>query len=611
MGCRHSKTTNPNFHSILNPEENAEEKDRVQETKKRRCSQSITENMVHEEMVRDIHEFYTWTDGRVLGTGISGMVCVCTHRQTLLKYALKTLDKRKVKPANLSTLKLEIRFMAQLDHPNIVRLHECFETQHEIYLVMELCTGGELLDRLQNQPEHYYTEHVACKLVHTILGAVRFCHERHIVHRDLKLENFLFENESPDSELKLIDFGLSQHFEPDQVLKNPVGTPYYVAPEVLKGAYDASCDIWSIGVVAYMLLSGSPPFFGNNDQETLVAVKRGRYVFHTHLFEDVSDNAKDFIASCLQMKPSLRPTAEQAQHHPWFASLSAAPAPVSLDILGRLRAFQKKSTLSRLCLEAVAHTLSTEQIKDLRQEFVKYDKEESGYISFDNLRQILQEYEGLYIEEIGFIFTGIDLEHTGHINYHEFIAATITKNHLKEENMKLAFEKMSNHHEFITAADIRDLLGRDSTDEEVDQMLRDMNFTPTSQISYTQMGHTLFTPKRKRNSVSSTGSGSQSTSTKSAVGTPSPPSPTLSPSYRIRSSEDIQVHLKINQKMFTSSSSSTSRRKSETSTTTSPIINNNNNNNIHNACGKVSLLLFPPPPPPAPTSPSVVTREKA
>ena len=206
-----------------------------------------------------INDFYDISWNQVLGTGASGSVRKCIHRATGVVYALKTLDKKLVKVDKLETLRQEIRIMAQLDHPNILRLHEYFENQESIFLVLELCTGGELLDRLQRQAEHHYTERTACELVHTMLSAVRYCHEHNIVHRDLKLENFLFESMSPDAELKLIDFGLSQHFEPFEVLHNPVGTAYYVAPEVLEKCYDAKCDVWSIGVIAYMLLSGTPP----------------------------------------------------------------------------------------------------------------------------------------------------------------------------------------------------------------------------------------------------------------------------------------------------------------------------------------------------------------
>jgi len=455
-------------------------------TKERRAQQRLIENMVHEEFNRDIESVYHTKKTEVLGSGLCGIVRVCIHKQTKIQYALKTLDKTKVKDAtNLNSLKNEIRIMALLGHPNIVRLHEYFESPDKIYLVMELCGGGELLEHLNRQHLHKYPEKTACKLVRSVLGAIRYCHEHNIVHRDLKLENFLFENRNSDAELKLIDFGLSQHFQPTEVLRTPVGTPYYVAPEVLSGAYDSKCDIWSIGVIAYMLLSGSPPFHGATDADTLRAVQEGNLTFNQY-FNPVSAAAKDFIVKCLNRNVSERPNAEPLQKHEWFTILqSDIVEPMSSEIIDRLRGFDKKSAFSRLCMEVVAHTLTTEQIKTLRKEFTKLDVQHAGEISYDDLRAVLKKQGGVD-EDIDNIFrearTG--WEHTGKINYHEFVAATISINAVKGENLKLAFEMMSHRKGYITSADIQDLLGKDATQEEVEKMMLEVKFSPSSQISY-------------------------------------------------------------------------------------------------------------------------------
>ena len=153
---------------------------------------------------RDINEFYEIEGGRVLGTGVSGSVRVCVHKATKLQFALKRLSKIELKPEKLEQLRMEIAIMTDLDHPNILRLLEYFETDVEIFLILEICRGGELLDRLHDQTDHRYSEKVACKLIFTMLSAVRYCHSRNIVHRDLKLENFLFENTNSESQIKLI-----------------------------------------------------------------------------------------------------------------------------------------------------------------------------------------------------------------------------------------------------------------------------------------------------------------------------------------------------------------------------------------------------------------------
>lgn len=488
MGCNNSRN-DTDENDEKKPVLSVDEKNALSNaTKERRSNQHLLENMVHEEFDRDIDTVYHTKKTDILGSGLCGIVRICIHRQTKIKYALKTLDKKKVKDENLDKLKNEIRIMASLGHPNIVRLHECFETPDKIYLVMEVCTGGELLDRLHRQAEKRYTEKDACKLVHTMLGSIRYCHEHQIVHRDLKLENFLFESRLPDAELKLIDFGLSQHFKPAEVLSTPVGTPYYVAPEVLGGAYDAKCDVWAIGVIAYMLVSGSPPFYGTSDAETLRAVQEGVVLFNQKHFRGVNDSAKSFITECLTKNPIDRPSAEEAMRHDWFKILVDTKDPVSLNIIDRLRGFESKSALHRLCMEVVAHSMTTEQIRNLRKEFKIMDTDQSGEISYDSLRQVMKTYSSITDEDVDLIFKNArsGWEHTGRINYHEFIAATISLSEINEDNMKLAFEKMSNRNGFITFDDIHDLLGKDATNEEVENMLLELGLDRHSQISYQQ-----------------------------------------------------------------------------------------------------------------------------
>lgn len=169
-----------------------------------RSVQRLAQNIVMENFNRDIRDYYDIDKQVVLGSGISGSVRICEHLLTGSKYALKTLSKRKLNRDKLLKLKEEVQFMADLDHPNILRLIEYFETNDSLYLILELCRGGELLERLHEQKGSHYSEKVACKYVHTMLSAISYCHARNIVHRDIKLENFLFESMESDSELKLI-----------------------------------------------------------------------------------------------------------------------------------------------------------------------------------------------------------------------------------------------------------------------------------------------------------------------------------------------------------------------------------------------------------------------
>eukprot|EP01035_Chromulina_nebulosa_P019105 gene19105-24939_t len=232
------------------------------------------------------------------------------------------------------------------------------------------------------------------------------------------MENFLFESKSIDSELKLIDFGLSQHFEPNVLLHKSVGTPYYVSPEVLAGNYDAKCDVWSIGVIAYMLLSGTPPFYGKDDNETLQSVKIGKWKFHESLFKPISNHAKDFIRCCLTRNPIKRVSSSQLLDHPWF-NLLTVPQPeksISLDVISRLRGFEKRSGFVKLCMEVLAYTLHADQISELRKEFIKFDIKQSA----DDIKDLMGVDANT--EDIDLMLEEASLPRNAKISFDEFKA---------------------------------------------------------------------------------------------------------------------------------------------------------------------------------------------
>jgi calcium-dependent protein kinase len=230
-------------------------------------------------------------------------------RQTREWYAIKSIRKSKV--GKIEVLKREIEILREVHHPNIIRLIDIFEDQKYLHLITELCTGGELFDRIiakTNSAEGHFSERDAAKLIRDILDAIAYCHDvKQIVHRDLKPENFLFLTPADDSPIKIIDFGLSRHDTQNLgVMKTKVGTPYYVAPEVLKREYTKSCDVWSIGVITYILLCGYPPFYGDSDNEIFESVRIGRYDFPSPEWDDISRDAKDFIDSLLKKNPADR-----------------------------------------------------------------------------------------------------------------------------------------------------------------------------------------------------------------------------------------------------------------------------------------------------------------
>ncbi len=229
-------------------------------------------------------------------------------RQTKEWYAIKSILKSKV--TKVEVLKREIEILAEVNHKNIIKLIEVHEDLKYIHLITELCTGGELFDRIiekSQTPEGHYSEKDAANLIASILSAIAYCHDRQIVHRDLKPENFLFVSKDENAPIKIIDFGLSRHETAGHgIMRTKVGTPYYVAPEVLRKEYTKMCDIWSIGVIAYILLCGYPPFYGDSDNQIFDSVKAGRFDFPSPEWDTISDAAKDFVCCLLKLDPSKR-----------------------------------------------------------------------------------------------------------------------------------------------------------------------------------------------------------------------------------------------------------------------------------------------------------------
>mmetsp|Transcript_20395 Transcript_20395/g.46280 ORF Transcript_20395/g.46280 Transcript_20395/m.46280 type:complete len:428 (-) Transcript_20395:297-1580(-) len=272
----------------------------------------------------------------VIGKGSYGQVCIASRGETeggkpgkRKKFACKCVVLRS-DPKYIAKLQEEVNVLRELrGHENVIRLYDVFCVDNELFIITELGRGGDLFHLLTTHPKHGVTEAYAAKTVSQMLSAVAFLHSKNICHRDLKLENWVLESgKDVWSPLKLIDFGLSTHFTPGHRLSRVVGSSYYVAPEVLKKSYTEACDLWSLGVIVYMLLSGAPPFYGKTDEAIKASIVNGEYTFPHELFRDVSDEAMAFVSSLLSYNQEFRYTAEQALSHPWLAANSE---PVSLQ----------------------------------------------------------------------------------------------------------------------------------------------------------------------------------------------------------------------------------------------------------------------------------------
>ncbi|XP_049806754.1 calcium/calmodulin-dependent protein kinase type 1-like [Schistocerca nitens] len=215
-----------------------------------------------------------------------------------------------------------VRLNNRLKHPNIVQLLETFEDKHKVYLIMELVTGGELFDRIVEKGS--YTEKDASDLIRQVLEAVDYMHEQGVVHRDLKPENLLYYSPDEDSKIMISDFGLSK-MEDSGIMATACGTPGYVAPEVLaQKPYGKAVDVWSIGVISYILLCGYPPFYDENDANLFAQILKGEFEFDSPYWDDISDSAKDFIRQLMCVDVEKRYTCRQALKHPWISGNAAS-----------------------------------------------------------------------------------------------------------------------------------------------------------------------------------------------------------------------------------------------------------------------------------------------
>ncbi|KAE9596303.1 hypothetical protein Lal_00048724 [Lupinus albus] len=385
----------------------------------------------------------TYTIGKKLGKGQFGVTHLCTHKVTGKQYACKTIAKRKlVNKEELEDCRREVQIMHHLiGQPNIVELVGAFEDKQSVHLVMELCAGGELFDRIITKG--HYTERAAASLLRTIVEIVHTCHSMGVIHRDLKPENFLLLNKDENSPLKATDFGLSVFYKQGEVFKDVVGTAYYIAPEVLKRKYGPEADIWSVGVLLYILLCGVPPFWAESETGIFKAILKGQVDFSSDPWPSISPQAKDLVRKMLNSNPKQRLTAHQVLNHPWIKEDGEAPdTPLDNIVLNRLKQFRAMNQFKKVALRVIAGCLSEEEIIGLKKMFKGMDTDNSGTITIEELKQGLSKQgTKLTEQEVKQLMEAADADGNGTIDYDEFITATMHMNRMnREEHVYTAFQ---------------------------------------------------------------------------------------------------------------------------------------------------------------------------
>lgn len=275
-----------------------------------------------------------------------------------MKVAVKVIMKNRLKPSDEASIRSEISIMKSLDHPNIIKMLDFYEDHTKFYIVMELIAGGELFDRLVTKT--LYTEAMARELIIIIFKAIKYLHDRNIVHRDLKPENILLLSKDDDISIKIADFGFAVQLKsPTDLIKNQAGTPGYVAPEILeRKEHGKPVDMWSMGVIIYMLLGGYPPFYDvdNNQKNLFRKILNCDYQFHHEFWSNISAEAKDLISKLLVINPSQRYTIDQALAHPWIGISAQQLSLISLEKnLMALKDYhnQKLNNVMKFAIEAI------------------------------------------------------------------------------------------------------------------------------------------------------------------------------------------------------------------------------------------------------------------
>ena len=344
----------------------------------------------------------------------------------------------------------EINILRSMDHPGVLKIFEFYSNNQSYSIVTELCPGGELFQQIIDKGP--FTEKYSAYVMYQIFSAVNYCHQMHIVHRDLKPENILIVSKDKDGfpTIKICDFGTSKIFEKGAVQRKLVGSSYYIAPEVLKKHYNEKCDLWSCGVIMYILLSARPPFGGEDDVDIMERVATGEYDLESPPFDKVSPSALDLIKKLLTMDVDKRINAEQALNHQWFKEQKSKEYYNKIkdndtikDLIENLKKYKRTSVIQETALAYLVHHFP--QIKDVVNScklFNQMDKSGDGKITkAELLKGFSERYKSSSLEkDIDEIYKNLDMDNNGYIGYEEFVRAAVSKEYFVKDNvLKFAF----------------------------------------------------------------------------------------------------------------------------------------------------------------------------
>mmetsp|Transcript_10679 Transcript_10679/g.25402 ORF Transcript_10679/g.25402 Transcript_10679/m.25402 type:complete len:524 (+) Transcript_10679:28-1599(+) len=425
--------------------------------------------------------------GPEIGAGNRGGVRQVKEKATGVTWALKSV--RKAQVGSIQRFQRMVDVMKLVDHPNIIRLKELFEDRRNYYLVLEYAAGGKLLDRVL--AANAFAETDAAIVMQQLFRSMTYLHDHRICHRDVKPEAILFDEKKSFAEagVKLVHFSCAALVDAGGVMTTRIGSPLYVAPEVVQGRYDFSCDVWSCGVILYVLLSGEPPFVGETEGEIIGKVRVGKVSLIGPAWKSVSGAAKDLVRWTLKLNTAVRFSAEQCLNHEWIKDAATLTKKASLDssMLTSMRSFASSSMLKKAAIVAVAHNMDQKSLVKLKHVFQELDQDGDGTLT---VKEVVQALEQTGLADCTELVQGLDTDNTSTVDYTEFLAAAMDKHvYMQEDAIWTAFRSFDLDGDgCISEQELHQVLASGAVDSQsvakVREMMQECDFDGNGTIDF-------------------------------------------------------------------------------------------------------------------------------
>lgn len=431
-----------------------------------------------------------------LGSNISSNPKFCLCKATHLATGEKRVARIVAKASRNffmfeQRIRTEISILLTLDHPNTISIREYFQDVRHVYLIVQRIRGPSIYHRLLKDGLH--SEADCAAYMQQILSILKYLHSKRIAYRDLKLENLVFSSTTNLRELKLVNYNLARMLDHNETMSEKIGSPYYLAPEVLNGHYTEKCDLWSAGVLLYVMLSGNSPFRGKTEKQINEKILNGAFEFGGPIWSEISDAAKNLITCLLCVNPNERILIDDALRHPWLSTVvpRIPSREISAQYMVNLSSFHSAQELKKVFLKYIFNFFLTNEDRDeLFELFNFFDQDKNGLISRDELKEGFYRLFGTRIKriesEIDRIIDQCDLDKSGELSYSEFVAAAMDKQKLfAKARMEAVFNSIDkNSNGYLEADELRESLHLCSLGQDTDweQLIRECDLNGDGKI---------------------------------------------------------------------------------------------------------------------------------